>query len=56
MRLLIGWCELRADFRSFRTDRIAEAAFLDERYPERAAVLRARWLKQKQERWKAAHA
>ncbi|MDO9472349.1 MAG: YafY family protein [Caulobacter sp.] len=42
-RLLIGWCELRQDFRTFRTDRVAAAAFLDERFPERPGVLRARW-------------
>ncbi|HSV04743.1 MAG TPA: YafY family protein [Phenylobacterium sp.] len=45
VRLLMTWCELRADFRSFRTDRVDEAAFLDERYPERPAALRARWRK-----------
>lgn len=45
VRMLIAWCELRVDFRSFRTDRIVAAEFLEERYPERAAVLRARWLK-----------
>jgi predicted DNA-binding transcriptional regulator YafY len=44
-RVLVAWCELRQDFRSFRTDRIRAAEFLDERYPERPAVLRARWLK-----------
>jgi predicted DNA-binding transcriptional regulator YafY len=43
VRLLVGWCELRQDFRNFRTDRVAAAEFLDERYPERPAVLRARW-------------
>lgn len=31
--LLVGWCDLRQDFRSFRVDRIADAEFLDERYP-----------------------
>lgn len=41
-RLLIGWCELRADFRTFRTDRVAEAVFLDDRYPERPGILRAK--------------
>src|SRR5215470_145513 len=41
-RMLIAWCELRRDFRSFRLDRIKKATFLDERYPERAAVLRAK--------------
>ena len=32
--LLLGWCELRRDFRSFRVDRIAELEFLDERFPQ----------------------
>lgn len=45
VRHLVAWCELRKDFRSFRTDRIREASFLDERYPERPSVLRARWRK-----------
>ncbi|MDO8296480.1 MAG: YafY family protein [Caulobacter sp.] len=45
VRLLVAWCELRGDFRSFRTDRVVDAAFLDERYPERPAILRARWRK-----------
>jgi predicted DNA-binding transcriptional regulator YafY len=43
VRHLIAWCELRQDFRSFRTDRVAAAEFLDERYPERPGVLRAKW-------------
>lgn len=43
VRILIAWCELRRDFRHFRTDRIAGATFLDERYPERPAVLRTKW-------------
>ncbi|WP_374573288.1 helix-turn-helix transcriptional regulator [Phenylobacterium sp.] len=47
VRLLIAWCELREDFRSFRTDRVVAAGFLDERYPERPAALRARWLNAK---------
>lgn len=42
-RLLIAWCELRDDFRHFRTDRIAGATLLDERYPVRPTVLRAQW-------------
>lgn len=45
VRHLIAWCELRGDFRNFRTDRVIAAAFLDERYPERPAALRARWRK-----------
>ncbi len=43
VRLLVAWCELRRDFRNFRTDRVVAAEFLDERYPERPAILRARW-------------
>ena len=42
-RVLAAWCELRGDFRSFRTDRVAGALFPEERYPERPAVLRAKW-------------
>jgi predicted DNA-binding transcriptional regulator YafY len=43
VRLLAAWCELRTGFRHFRTDRIIEAAFLDERHGARPAELRARW-------------
>ncbi len=43
VRILAAWCELRGDFRHFRTDRVAGAQFLDERYPERPAALRAKW-------------
>lgn len=45
VRHLVAWCETRRDFRSFRTDRVRAADFLDERYPERPAQLRARWRK-----------
>ena len=43
VRILAAWCELRSDFRSFRTDRVIDADYLDECYPERRAALRARW-------------
>lgn len=43
VRLLAAWCELRQDFRHFRTDRIVEAEFLDERHGSRPAVLMTRW-------------
>lgn len=43
-RVLIGWCELREDFRSFRADRVLGAEFLDERFPARPALLRRQWL------------
>ncbi len=43
VRLLVAWCEMRRDFRHFRTDRVTGADFLDERYPERPAALRVKW-------------
>ncbi len=48
-RILVAWCELRADFRTFRLDRIRSATFLDAPIPGRPALLRARWLKEVQE-------
>lgn len=45
VRMAIAWCELRRDFRMFRIDRIAAIDFLDERYPDRPAALRQRWLR-----------
>jgi len=43
VRLLAAWCELRQDFRHFRTDRIATAEFLDAPNGCRPGELRARW-------------
>jgi predicted DNA-binding transcriptional regulator YafY len=45
VRLLAAWCELRGDFRHFRTDRVSEAEFLEERYPGRRDILRSQWRK-----------
>jgi predicted DNA-binding transcriptional regulator YafY len=45
VRLLAAWCELRSDFRHFRTDRVFEAEFLADRYPARRDVLRSQWKK-----------
>ena len=42
--LLSAWCELRNDFRHFRTDRIAAVAVLDEHPPVSGRALMARWL------------
>jgi predicted DNA-binding transcriptional regulator YafY len=42
VRLIAAWCELRQDFRHFRTDRISAAEFLDERFG-RPGELRSRW-------------
>jgi predicted DNA-binding transcriptional regulator YafY len=43
VQLLVGWCELRKDFRSFRTDRISAMTILPERYPRRRPVLLKEW-------------
>jgi predicted DNA-binding transcriptional regulator YafY len=43
VRVIAAWCELRTDFRQFRTDRIGSVEVMEERYPERTAVLRKRW-------------
>ena len=44
-RLVAGWCELRSDFRHFRTDRITELTLLEEKFPERPSTLRVLWRK-----------
>ncbi len=43
LRVLVAWCELRQDLRSFRLDRIATLAPTGERYPERRAGLLKAW-------------
>ena len=43
VRLLAAWCELRQDFRHFRTDRIATLAVSDKRYPRRRQALLKEW-------------
>ncbi|QDE92265.1 DNA-binding protein [Myxococcus xanthus] len=43
VRVLIAWCELRRDFRIFRTERLLSVDFLDALYPERRSALRRRW-------------
>jgi predicted DNA-binding transcriptional regulator YafY len=48
VRMVLGWCELRGDFRHFRTDRITTAAVQEERFKERTAILRTRWERQQQ--------
>ncbi|WP_437724294.1 helix-turn-helix transcriptional regulator [Sorangium sp. So ce861] len=42
-RFLVAWCEVRQDFRFFRTDRVVGATFLKERCGEKPSALRARW-------------
>ena len=47
VRVLIGWCELRQDFRHFRTDRIAAVTVGAARMPRRRAVLLREWRAQR---------
>jgi predicted DNA-binding transcriptional regulator YafY len=42
-RLLAAWCELRQDFRHFRTDRIESMAETADRFPKRRRVLMKEW-------------
>tara|TARA_R110002020_G_scaffold399971_1_gene609816 strand:- start:52201 stop:52887 length:687 start_codon:yes stop_codon:yes gene_type:complete len=42
IRLICAWCELRQDFRHFRTDRVRKAETLG-RFPERITTLRRKW-------------
>lgn len=42
-RVLAAWCELRSDFRHFRTDRFSTMAVTDIRIPRRRAQLLAEW-------------
>jgi predicted DNA-binding transcriptional regulator YafY len=42
-RLVIAWCELRQDFRSFRTDRMIKTIVSKDKYAERRMVLLKRW-------------
>jgi predicted DNA-binding transcriptional regulator YafY len=57
VRLLAAWCEMRQDFRHFRTDRVSEAEFHEARYPARRDILRSQWRKSmeaERDRWTAA--
>jgi predicted DNA-binding transcriptional regulator YafY len=42
-RVVVAWCELRADYRSFRTDRIAALEPTAKRYPRRRLALLKEW-------------
>jgi len=43
--MIVAWCELREAFRTFRTDRVVGAEFLEDRHGKRPAVLRAEWIR-----------
>lgn len=42
-RILAGWCEMRQDFRHFRTDRIVTLRFLEDHHGLRPGELKQRW-------------
>jgi predicted DNA-binding transcriptional regulator YafY len=42
-RVVVAWCEVRQDFRHFRTDRITALAQTDTRYPRRRQALLTAW-------------
>jgi predicted DNA-binding transcriptional regulator YafY len=42
-RIIAGWCELRRDFRTFRSDRVASIKLMKERYPGRRRDLVKQW-------------
>ncbi|SON57002.1 biotin operon repressor [Hartmannibacter diazotrophicus] len=45
VQLVAAWCELRTDYRNFRTDRITALSVLERRYPRRRAALLKEWRK-----------
>ncbi|HMS04392.1 MAG TPA: YafY family protein [Burkholderiaceae bacterium] len=56
VRVLVAWCELRADFRHFRTDRIDDLQVSAQRTPERRKTLLARWRQLERDRSPQAEA
>ena len=42
-RVVMAWCELRDDFRHFRTDRMSQLRVLAQKYPSRRSQLLRRW-------------
>jgi predicted DNA-binding transcriptional regulator YafY len=43
VRIVVAWCELRGDYRHFRTDRIAALKLSEKRYPRRRQALLKEW-------------
>ena len=42
-QVIVAWCELREDFRHFRSDRISTVIQLESRYPKRRQTLLKKW-------------
>jgi predicted DNA-binding transcriptional regulator YafY len=47
-RFIAGWCELREDFRLFRTDRIAKPEILSDCYLRNRRELVKQWRSQRE--------
>ncbi len=45
-RVIVGWCELREDFRHFRTDRVTAMTMAEQRYPRRRVQMLRQWRQQ----------
>ncbi|GLQ82306.1 DeoR family transcriptional regulator [Mesorhizobium huakuii] len=43
VRVVVAWCEMRQDFRHFRTDRISGLDAINARYPRRRQALLKEW-------------
>ncbi len=43
VRVVVAWCELRQDYRHFRTDRIGALKLSDTRYPRRRQAMLKEW-------------
>jgi len=43
VHVIVAWCELRLDFRHFRTDRIAKLMQCETHYPQRRQALLKKW-------------
>ncbi|MDG4881070.1 YafY family protein [Mesorhizobium sp. WSM4884] len=43
VRVMVAWCEMRQDFRHFRTDRMSRLAVTDIRYPRRRQAMLKEW-------------
>ena len=54
-RLVIAWCELRKDFRTFRADRMARADVRFEKYQERRKALLKCWIEQEKASGRDVH-
>jgi len=47
VRVVAAWCELRQDFRHFRTDRIVTLTVSEKRYPRRRQAMLKEWREQR---------